>query len=750
MAELSKFYQVTNQIMLEYIANQYDDTSETPNEKEVNYTIYTGKDGNVYYTEKPQDIDDRYSNGQYFIKFPDESQSEYTFVGLEKESTEVLDSSGNNVGIKNTKSYVYDNSKLLNIKDNTETYEEHTGKMHYDKIRLHFIYGFTLDRLAGITLQVKTNSRYLAPQQKYYPNSNSYKMFDDKNNPIFETQSVVVNDLEEVLTSPFDVQSAYARNSAEEIGVEKLVQDYTDFYLLDIFFPKECLILHNVVKWHKTPIYQNGSFYDRYIEFLVPSAYYMSLSKNSYSVSSKYGHGKLYKEVKYELSQSKYNINEETMQKENYDSTTIIKEENKKVVSWYGKIPENNNGRELEYQILADPTLIVNFATVSEENLTSVDPQIYSSKFHQDPINTITLKYKSNSDYFNVMLYEDTDNKEIVYYPVYGEGNKAKELTPDIMHRIENGKIPLVSEGFYDNLSGADIDAFVQTYGQDACKWVIYNEVSVTYKYRQITRILETHDEDDTIDIMESFTNIIDYGKHDQNVEGSFWKCRFTPKPKIQNNMVCNSICISYTCRLVNRLTSVEAIRTATMTIPYGQVQLYMSSRSIINNIVTYKVVNQIKKDSVQQTVKYKESQPKIIRSYYDATNITIKDMNDSNLYTQGQMTLKLKHSSTNYVFRLFNLNDDNIRIPYDLTGPFRYYLVFPSNDGNKIKIKPNGDSNALNLGIGQIVFYISEQNVKRIMNVSSTDRYFAIVTDSDNNDSNQSTLYEGKVEYYS
>jgi len=33
-------------------------------------------------------------------------------------------------------------------------------------------------------------------------------------------------------------------------------------------------------------------------------------------------------------------------------------------------------------------------------------------------------------------------------------------------------------------------------------------------------------------------------------------------------------------------------------------------------------------------------------------------------------------------------------------------------------------------------------------MNVSSTDRYFAIVTDSDNNDSNQSTLYEGKVEY--
>lgn len=741
MAELSKYYQVTNQIMLEYIANQFDDVSEQSNEKEVNYTIYTGKDGNVYYTEKPQDIEERYSNGQYFIKFPDESQSDYTFVGLEKENQ--------NKEVSINKAYTYGNEKLLNFKENTQSYKNHTGTMHYDKIRLHFIYGFTLDRLAGITLQVKTNARYLAPQQKLHPNSNTYKMFDENDNPVFETEYVLLNDLEEVvdLRNQIAVQNAYARGS-QEIEVEKLVYDYTDFYLLDIFFPKECLILHNVVKWHKTPIYQNGRFYDRYIEFLVPSAYYMSLgddnNKKVYSVESPYGHGQLLKQT----SEIKITQNDETKTKE--------------VVSWYGKIPTNlntldstgniqsDNERTLEYQILSDPTLIINFATVSEENLTSINPQIYSSTFHQDPINTITLKYKSNSDYFNVRLYEDQDNKQVVYYPVYGEGNKAKELTPEIFARIESGEIPLVSEAFYDNLSNTDIDTFVQTYGDNACKWVIYNEVSVTYKYRPVTRLLETYTEDDTIDVMESFTNIIDYGKHDQSIEGNFWRCSFTPKPQIRNNMVCNSICFSYTCRLVNRLTSVEAIRTATMTIPYNNVQLYMSSRSVINNIVTYKVVNQIKKQDVQQTVQYKESQPKIIRSYYDATNITIKDMNDSNLYTQGQMTLKLKHSSTNYVFRLFNLNDDNIRIPYDLTGPFRYYLVFPSNDGNKIKIKPNGDSNALNLGIGQIVFYISEENVKRIMNVSSTDRYFAIVTDSDNNDSNQSTLYEGKVEYYS
>jgi hypothetical protein len=100
--------------------------------------------------------------------------------------------------------------------------------------------------------------------------------------------------------------------------------------------------------------------------------------------------------------------------------------------------------------------------------------------------------------------------------------------------------------------------------------------------------------------------------------------------------MYCKSICISYTCRLINRLTSVEAIRTATMTIPQQSVIRYSSRKSVINSIVTYKVVNQIKKEDVKQTVTYKEAQPKIIRSYYDATNITIKDMNDSNIYTQG------------------------------------------------------------------------------------------------------------------
>ena len=143
-----------------------------------------------------------------------------------------------------------------------------------------------------------------------------------------------------------------------------------------------------------------------------------------------------------------------------YGHGELIKDENDHILN-YGKIPNDNTQRTLEYEILSDPTLIINFATVSEGNLTSTDPNIYASTFHQDPINQIAIKYKSNSDYFNVRIYEDTDNKEIVYYPVYGEGNNVVELSDDIMRRIENNEIPLVSEAFYDNLSNTDIDSFV-------------------------------------------------------------------------------------------------------------------------------------------------------------------------------------------------------------------------------------------------------------------------------------------------
>ena len=140
------------------------------------------------------------------------------------------------------------------------------------------------------------------------------------------------------------------------------------------------------------------------------------------------------------------------------------------------------------------------------------------------------------------------------------------------------------------------------------------------------------------------------------------------------------------------------------------------------------------------------------MRSYYNATNLVAKNINTgATIYTQGQMTLYLNRTNNNYLIQLFNINDDNVRVPYDLTGPYKYKLVFPLNDGSsKLSISPNYDSTKQNLGIGTLVFYISGEQAKQIMNTPSTERYFAIMTELSGSAAQETTLYEGKVDWLS
>lgn len=727
MSKLSKYYKVTGQMMLEYVANQYDVNTQIQTTT-TDYTIYTGKDDNIYYIDN--------SETQKFIKFPDESSSEYNFLGFNKVKSEAG-------------KYTYDNDVLLkNNIDNLVKYKQDTksGSMYYDSIRIHFIYGFLLDNLAGFTLQVKTNAKYLGPIQKLSGHTTTHYEFDSQGNPIFETVKNV-RVYEQVKDNNGNIKYVPKTddkgNQIYKTG-ERLTYNLKELTLLDIFFPKEALIIDDMVHWHTTPIYQNGSFYDRYVEFKVPSAYFLSVD------AQKYGNGI------HITSPNNYGYDQDN---------SYFYDENGNM---YAEAPvdkfnsETWNKRMLTYTVLPDPQLIVNFATVSDTNITSTVDETtptyygstlysshvyYSSKFYQDPINQIAIKYKSNSDYFNIRILEDLDNQEIIYYPVFGEGDNARDLNYEIFNRIETGEIPLITEGFQDSLS--NMEDFYETYGDNAYKWIIYNDVTVTYFYTNSVNALEITNEDfGKNQYSQNFTNIIDYGKHDPETDGSFWKSHFVPRPPQRNNMTCKSIVIQYTCRLINRLTSAEAIRMATLTI--SDPTKYISRRVAINNVVTYKIVNQNTRNEIKMQNSTKESKDKIVRSYYDATNLVVKDMGNSNMYTQGQMTLYLKHSSSNYMFRLYNLNSDNVRIPYDLTGPFRYKLQFPTNDGSKISISPNTDSTSLNMGIGQLVFYITEEQVKRIMNVAVANRYFAIVTDPDNSDEMVSTLYEGKVSYYS
>ena len=753
MAKKSKFYQITNQILLEYIQNHYAANENPDVEKSVNYVVYTGLDNNVYYSDFPDERENKidYSNSQYFLKFPDQTKSEYKFLGFQKNENGKYSNQSfiNEIfeGTVNTSK-----PKLVKAYHKYSTGQD-TG-MCYDTIKLHLIYGFNFNGLSGITLQVKTKARYLGPIQDI--DSYNHLATDDYGNPIFKTIKTLDNKV-----------------------LEPLTYNETDLILLDYFLPKECLNFENLLHYHKTPIYQNGSYYDRYIEIKVPSAYYLSLETDiPLTVHNPYGiipsSNRTYisssdEYVYYKIGNNTYKLNSFT------DQTYINLYNNGK----YSYLPQYNEpglhqNRTLTYNVLPDPKIEINFATVQDSNLKSVynitaDNNIqadnygagntniirYRSIFLLDAINTIPLTYMSNSDYFNAVIIEDAENQEILYYPTFGDGDNAPAIDMTLMNKIENGEIPLITEGFYDGLE--NMQTFYETYGENAYKWIILNELSVTFNYARMinsTTISETI----AYSTLQHFTQILDYGQYKNTDErDKFYIGHYVPRPSItytDSNSTsasvvrCHSIQISYTCRLVNRLTNVETIRNATLTI--SNPKIYEAKQVQLKNVVTYKVFNKVSPNIINKQTVIKEQHDKYIRSYYDATNLVVKDMGTNAIYTQGQMTLYLKRSSTNYMFRLFTLNQDNVRVPYDLTGPYRYVLSFPSVDGSKIKIIPNKDSEDVKLGIGQLVFYITEQQVRRIMAVPADERYFAITTDTDVNDSQISTLYEGKVAYYS
>jgi len=93
-----------------------------------------------------------------------------------------------------------------------------------------------------------------------------------------------------------------------------------------------------------------------------------------------------------------------------------------------------------------------------------------------------TIMPNSNSNNFNVRLFENKDIHAIEYYPVYGDIDNTKDMTYDIMAAIETGAIPMIDLADLDD-ANKGMDDFIETYGDSVFKWIILNELTVTYNY---------------------------------------------------------------------------------------------------------------------------------------------------------------------------------------------------------------------------------------------------------------------------
>ena len=479
----------------------------------------------------------------------------------------------------------------------------------------------------------------------------------------------------------------------QEDTVVKRINDY--MYLLNWYMPKE--ELKDNIKWLENPLYLNSKFYDRYIEIRLPSAQDIAINKR--------------------------------------DVDYIYEDED-----------EDGNKLYLRGTIDRYSNIIIEFATVQQDNIELEDIHNSNgpSSFILDNVKQMSIYPESNSNNISVKLYEDITTHSIVYYPTYGDGFYIEPINIEVMSKIDDGEIPLINYSEYDSANNG-MDDFIEMYGENVFKWIVINELAVTYNYDRIYHLDNSNNGEDTG--MESYTdyytNTIDYTGKSLN-DGEFYITKFVPYIKERLNMNCKSIVIQYNCHLYNRMNNTDIVRSASMVIknPYKYILRNINTTNVIN----YKIVNKIEKQNMIVTNQaIQPSKPKIIREFYDVTELVANDGSE-NIYSQGKLTLKLNHSGSNYLIKLYTLNQDNTRVPYDLTGPWKYKLVFPSATGGTIDIFANMDNDKTNYGNGSLSFYISKDNVGSIMNVPASERYFSLMIDND--DTQNSVIYEGKVDW--
>jgi len=549
MSNQSKYYQVTNQILLEYKTDQYKITTTHAEEGSdvTDIYMYCCDDGKQYCMDK---------TNIPTSKYPEQKSSRYYYGG--PGVTEFTLKDYQELPIYGSDIYINNHNIGVIIKDQDNKECRQNISLNRDTIRLYLLSGYVMNNIAGYALRVKG----LVDQVSYT---------DMNANVIY-----------------------------------KRIHDY--LYLLDWFMPKE--ELKDRIHWLPNPLYLNSKFYDRYIEIKFPAPLDVALHPQR-------------------------NINYVYEQKEVND------EGEEYSIYMRGNINPNMN-------------FIIEFATVQQDYMEMNTEIMYECTFTPDVARQVALSRSSNANNFNVRIIEDTDSHQILYYPVYGDLLDEKDMDITMMQAIDSGIISMIDSADMD-YANQGMDEFIEMYGEDVYRWVIINELTVSYNYEDII----TPDMDNQLEsYTEYFTNTIDYtGKTSDN--GEFWKTKFIPTIHERNNKTCKSIILSYTAHLFNRMNNIDIIRTASMTItdPYK----YTLPSINTNNIVQYKVVNKIHKNVINPVQgKGEGMNAQIIRDYYDATNVVMRDVENNVSYQQGKMTLKLKHTNNNYLIRLYELKSDN------------------------------------------------------------------------------------------
>ena len=456
------------------------------------------------------------------------------------------------------------------------------------------------------------------------------------------------------------------------------------------------------VQFNSKPFYMSSKFFDRYIEFQIPSAYYMALHK--YDLSDI---GTIFDNV--------------------FDTLAI--DTGSLMVFDYAEITDDSFEA-------SDDDNYIDFFKVSN-SVEGSDRVLYNQgSFYLSGTVSAEIALNSNSDAFNAKLYEDTENNCIKFYPIWGSVLDDKPVTRTIMNSIENGSIQMSVKGFTDDIDN-DLEEFTKIYGEDSRKWIIVNNINLEYHY--VPFLVQDTDEDQSVVRTQKFSLTEDFEDDNDNITSVDDMYKFSYKPIVEtiSGYKCKYINVAYTARLVNRLNGEEVIRYATMDIENAEAKYGKAAKMIdVSNLYTWKLFNKnVVTETVVSTPSTEKSKTKYITKYVSTDTFVMSD--DTNSASQGNFILKLFDTDHIYKVRIFT--DDGLGEPYDMASTNTTYLLRITDDqGTAMYINPTYSAN-MALANGELEYKISGVLSQKIL---KGDKKWHIVAKTE---SGITTLFAGK-----
>lgn len=433
------------------------------------------------------------------------------------------------------------------------------------------------------------------------------------------------------------------------------------------------------------PLFISNRIYDKYIEFCVPS-------------------------VKY-LCSPLYKTNYSFVGDMNVSSITPLKIEYCEIES--SEIVDYDKSNTAEYDITGAlkgaPALNYDALLMTKERSS-----------------TCALPQSANSDRLTAHIELSDSSTTVSFCGMWDDEKLSNEIVNSF-----NSKILL-----YD--LGKNVRKNVNLYEPDVNKieWIAYHEVYAKFYNSDsdvtdgntIPEVLYTQ----TYNFTQTFGSSIKTDVSDIKY-----------KPVISKDVSVNTVVFEYTLRLINLYDDVQFLRSATLSVSGNDVYRLMNGslsigEDIISKIKNYTIYNKIENKTQEITTPagnpYTTQYTKV---FYNSNEIVLDE--NGEYYGDEQYTMTLSNSPKNYKFTFRKYDKDNNLMIYDLSD-MTLILYSRDSDGTDIIIDATYSSN-MNSALGEVEFYISTNNVLKLKNVSTDNRFLSIMVV--NNDNSKYSMFD-------